>query len=134
MTADKTNKFIWWRPVLAYVALMSLIAAIYFVLAKIRPPSTEPVTPSHSLKIRAELARVWSADDLSSEPSLWNWDIGGTLTKLKKSPSQSGFRITDKTGERQIFQVDFHGASYALQASDDDQFTWGLTELSRRRK
>lgn len=130
---DKSRKFIWWRPVLGFVISLGFVAGILFVSAVwgLAPPATEAVEPAMEQEIRLELSKFWRPEELSKDPSIWNWDDGGTLTKLKQKPNHLGFRVTDMTGERRVYQVDHAGRSYALRAKDHLQLTWGLTEISK---
>jgi hypothetical protein len=128
---DKSSRFIWWRPVLGFALSFGVLAALFFVFRNsgYLRPVTEKVAPEMEKEIWQELSKSWKEESLSEEPSIWNWDDGGTLTKLKQKPDHLGFRMTDMTGERRVYQVDHGGASYALRANDHMQVTWGLIQI-----
>ena len=132
MPEDKLKRFIWWRPVLGFALSFGPLAALFFVFTHsgYLRSVTEKVTPEMEKEIRQELSKSWKEESLSREPSIWNWDDGGTITKLKTRSDDFGFRITDKTGKREVYQVDWQGSSYAVWASRPIQMTWVLHKIT----
>ncbi len=133
MSSKEGGEFVWWRPIVAFLASFCFLVGIgfFFKLAAGEwKSSTEPVSAEMEREIRQEVLRHWRKGELSKEPSLWNWDDGGSITKLKSTPGHLGFRITDKTGRREVFQVDWKGASYGVRAAEPIQLRWIMQEVA----
>lgn len=133
MSSRAGGKFVWWRPIVGFLISLCFALGIGFIFklaAGEWRSRIEPVSAEMEREIRQELLKHWRKDEISKEPSVWNWDDGGSITKLTSTPGHLGFRVIDMTGRREIFQVDWKGSSYGVRAAEPIQLRWILQEVA----